>query len=470
MIRQLLKITLAFSLVALVGCASAYQTKWQSPMESGDLAALQLHIDNGDHLVDKSDIGLTPLHTAARLGNIDVILKLLGAGAPINAYTKYKLTPLSYAVWHNKEDRTEVIQTLLLSGADIKAENLGYETPLAAASSNSQNVKALLKGGANPLSQVGHQNVPVAEYFKGLLELAKKEGFDDWEKSIKESILLVEEYSIPFNSLERCNQLEDSYQPDCFTAHLERFPNTETAITAQKNLSLVKYRIARAEKRRVANLKRDQLEKDKKEQAERDRVALINKAKREKEQARLDRIAKQECLLSESGWLYLSKSCRNKLAEGNGEAIQEEKNLKFVGMFSQGKRVSGELYVNDQLMYDGPIKDQRPHGTGTCIYNGEPEECKYYKGKRTDVLYKQRIEFIKQRELMASSEKRIQERLESSEKRMNENLSQIRKEASASRAQGNQGGQGNSVGSYASEALKKKAAEKTVDLLFDQLF
>lgn len=206
----------------------------------------------------------------------------------------------------------------------------------------------------------------------------------------------------------------------------------------------------------------------KKENAAKGRLERIRlaKAKKKQEKALKKLMAQQACRLKSNEWVYLSKSCKQGLADGQGEAINGAKNLKFVGLFTLGHRTQGELYANNQLMYDGSLKNDRPHGTGTCMHEGEPEECKF-KGKRTDVLYKQRLEFVKQRELMASSEARINKSLESSEQRMDERLTKME---SRSHSSGSQNKKGNSAGDYAVSALKKKATDKAVDALFDSLF
>ena len=171
----------------------------------------------------------------------------------------------------------------------------------------------------------------------------------------------------------------------------------------------------------------------------------------------------QACKLTSDEWIYLSKSCKGSFAHGRGEAVNESKNLRFVGQFKSGQRVQGEIFAYGKLMYDGPLKNERPHGTGTCIHEGEPEECKFYKGKRTDVLYKQRIEFAKQREMLASTEKRINDSLKETESNIDEKLANIQVQSSGSR-------QGSSAQDLVMDAVKKKAAEEAADFLFDQLF
>jgi hypothetical protein len=193
----------------------------------------------------------------------------------------------------------------------------------------------------------------------------------------------------------------------------------------------------------------------------------LTKAKKKQAKALKKLMAQQACRLKSIEWVYLSKSCKQGLTDGQGEAINGTKNLKFVRLFKLGHRTQRELYANNQLMYDGSLKNDRPHGTGTCMHKGKPEECKFYKGKRTDVLYKQRLEFVKPRELMSNSEARITKSLESSEQRMDERLTQMESHSQSGRGHRNEG---NSAGDYAVSALQKKATDKVVDALFDSLF
>lgn len=160
----------------------------------------------------------------------------------------------------------------------------------------------------------------------------------------------------------------------------------------------------------------------------------------------------QVCTLYDSKWIYLSDSCLGNLAHGIGQA-KTITGLTFIGVFDKGYRVKGEIYLNNTLMYDGDLKDGKPHGEGVCIYKGEPESCKYYKGKRIDVLFKQRIEFKYQR-----NELKEQTRILAKQQEVIENkLANI----PAFSAQ-----QDNTMGNV----LKRKATEKAIDLLFDKLF
>ncbi|RDH83813.1 MAG: hypothetical protein DIZ80_06650 [endosymbiont of Galathealinum brachiosum] len=108
----------------------------------------------------------------------------------------------------------------------------------------------------------------------------------------------------------------------------------------------------------------------------------------------------QKCKIKEDGWIYKGSSCNAGFAHGSGSAINNDKNLSYSGAFQNGHRVNGKVKYNGQPMYDGKMKQGKPNGLGICFHEGEPEECKYYEGKRVDSLYKQRIEMAKQQKIM----------------------------------------------------------------------
>ena len=128
--------------------------------------------------------------------------------------------------------------------------------------------------------------------------------------------------------------------------------------------------------------------------------------------------------------------------------------MKYEGKFINGQRVNGEISLNGKSLYDGAMKNGKPHGKGICYYNDEPEECKYYKGKRIDALYKQRIEFARQHEELAA---------------MKEKMAEIQAQQQNQRYYSNQSNQA-SGSNVIMDTLKRKATEKVVDKIFDQLF
>ena len=78
----------------------------------------------------------TPLHIAARLGNVDNVVLLLQHGASPNAVTKDQYTPLHIAA---KEGHEEVASVLLEHDA-----NLNLTTKVWIISLNSQNMRGAI--------------------------------------------------------------------------------------------------------------------------------------------------------------------------------------------------------------------------------------------------------------------------------------------------------------------------------------
>lgn len=95
-----------------------------------------------------------------------------------------------------------------------------------------------------------------------------------------------------------------------------------------------------------------------------------------------------------------------------------------------------------------------------CVYKDEPEACKYYKGKRIDVLFKQRIEFAEQRAILIKQQASIDARLSKTE----EHIANMRS------SQGSAASHGSTAGEMVMDSIKKKAADKAAGYLFDQLF
>lgn len=442
--------TVICTLLLLQGCAThsggtAYNGgKWMQPVLDGDITLIQSYIDAGDHLTYQDKYGLTPLHTAAVNGNVNIVKLLIDSGANVHAENGLFGSPLSYAATSHL-DRPEIINLLLAHGADIHERGSMGHTPLGNAYMSPNNVRALLRGGANPLD-IHSSGISIRTHYQQ--QRVRFKQHNAFQKEISESIAILDEFIPAQVSLNRCGDLPLKGKSTCYQTHIKQYPNSVTSNAIKKELAL------------MAQVKKENAAKGRLE-----RIRLA-KAKKKQEKALQKLMAQQACRLKSNEWVYLSKSCKQGLADGQGEAINGAKNLKFVGLFTLGHRTQGELYANNQLMYDGSLKNDRPHGTGTCMHEGEPEECKF-KGKRTDVLYKQRLEFVKQRELMASSEARINKSLESSEQRMDERLTKME---SRSHSSGSQNKKGNSAGDYAVSALKKKATDKAVDALFDSLF
>ncbi|NWY07099.1 ASB13 protein, partial [Nothoprocta ornata] len=89
----------------------------------------------------------TPVHEAARRGEILQLQQLIESGACVNAVTYDSITPLHEA---SLRGQTQCVKLLLAAGAQVDARNIDGSTPLcdACASGSVECVKVLLSHGA----------------------------------------------------------------------------------------------------------------------------------------------------------------------------------------------------------------------------------------------------------------------------------------------------------------------------------
>lgn len=98
--------------------------------------------------VQKSKAPSTDIHTAAFTGNLDAIQEHINAGSDLNVKDSYGSSPLTIAATFNK---VEVAKALIEAGADLNSTNNDGSTPLhtAAFLCRTEIVKALLEKGAD---------------------------------------------------------------------------------------------------------------------------------------------------------------------------------------------------------------------------------------------------------------------------------------------------------------------------------
>ena len=147
--------------------------------------------------------------------------------------------------------------------------------------------------------------------------------------------------------------------------------------------------------------------------------------------------------LKNDNWAYTGKACENGLAHGMGRA-EDNAGLKFIGMFENGQRTKGEIFQAGNMIFEGNLVDDKPNGNAICYYEGEHEECRFYKGKRIDTLYKIRKENAKMKEDMA------------------------RMQPARSVSASNTSPKG--VGDYAVDAVQQEGIDRATSFIFDSLF
>ena len=342
------------------------------------------------------------LHHYSQNGTPAQVESILNQGA--NIETKgYWGTPLGFAATFNN---TEVVKLLIDRGADLNGGNETgaiSKTPLHGAASNGHigSAQILLSRGANP-------NIRNRDN-QTFIELASSKGHYQF-------VTFAQGFGTSNKAWERCKRRKTL---DCYTEFVDQYPDSPYYSNA---MDLI----------------------DEKEQ-EKERL----RAKRIKRTAKLRK--RERCKMDESSWIYQGRNCQSDLAHGTGKSIHEDGELTFEGQIQNGIRLKGTIYYLRNPLFDGNFVDGKPDGVGVCFHNDEPEECKYYKGKRIDTLYKQRIELAAQMEYMEM---------------LKEEMEQIK----SMQASSGGGGQSPAMSDQVKDSLKKKAAEKVAGAIFDHLF
>jgi ankyrin repeat protein len=126
----------------------------------GYIEAVKQHLAAGTDVNAKDDIGLTPLHMAAR-SHKEIVELLIANGADVNAKNKWGQTPLHYAA--NRGNK-ETAALLIAAGADVKAKSPFGGTPLDTAVDfrNTEVADLLRKHGGKTGAELENAE-PVAE-------------------------------------------------------------------------------------------------------------------------------------------------------------------------------------------------------------------------------------------------------------------------------------------------------------------
>ena len=66
------------------------------------------------------------------------------------------------------------------------------------------------------------------------------------------------------------------------------------------------------------------------------------------------------------------------------EALIDWQGLNFIGTFKKGQGVKGEIHQNGNIIFSSSLSNDKPDGNAICFYEGEYEECRFFKAKRKD--------------------------------------------------------------------------------------
>lgn len=118
----------------LFSLARSMEQQFLEKVQVGDVASLQLCIDQKVALDFRNEDGRTALTVAAAKGDVEGVSLLLKAGASVDQYGDFGLTPLQWAIFgahpanpytDEMEKRMAIVKALLTHGANVrtKADN-----------------------------------------------------------------------------------------------------------------------------------------------------------------------------------------------------------------------------------------------------------------------------------------------------------------------------------------------------------
>ena len=382
--------------------------------QMGDLEGLKEAVKSGYEINASDKWGYTALHRAVENGQIDAVYWLLENGADASINTNQGFSVINLARAYGDETQIKVVECAFSDGEDCKIQRELYYNQCK--NNNSINgcsdylsrfPNGIYSGPANnKLEQLVYLEkcrlsvIECQEFIDEATDLdLKAQAKDDLK------ILTDKEIDLHYQEFESACSSNSSY--DVCKSFVDKYPAFYSYGTTQYSLAILK----------------------------------------------------QKCRLKESGWIYGGNSCKEGFAEGRGEATNFDRNLIFDGEFKNGVRMTGLISVNGVDLYDGPIKEGRPDGVGICFYEDEPEECKFYKGKRVDAIYKQRLAFEKQR-------REIDEKLKLLEEKQNKKMERV--QASINRQQTQVYTQSNQKSIQ--DVLIEEGQKRLVNEIFDRLF
>ena len=110
----------------------AFEISFAGPIhdaaERGDLAAVQVELDNGEKINVKDMDNWTPLHIAVRFDHEELVELLIANGANVNARGGWQQgAPLH---WASLAGRINIVELLIANGANVNAKAKNGGTPL----------------------------------------------------------------------------------------------------------------------------------------------------------------------------------------------------------------------------------------------------------------------------------------------------------------------------------------------------
>ena len=153
----------AFCFVAILSVslscfvATASESPLADAVERGDTSSVPALLTRDADVNASQADGMSALHWAAHLDNLETAQRLLEEGAGVEAANRYGVTPLSLACTNGN---AAMVALLLEAGADPNTALRGGETVLmtAARTGKLEAVKALLARGADPNRRENYRN------------------------------------------------------------------------------------------------------------------------------------------------------------------------------------------------------------------------------------------------------------------------------------------------------------------------